>query len=178
MKELITAKNSAVNNYIKQAAVKATEEAFTIPESKLMKMRWAITLKEVPGQDPQVKARLCILGVQSSDTEEECANVDTPTPTRRGKMLFLQNCGWRRWRVKKGDVVGAFLQSATPLDKPQFCVPVPELATALGLKPGDPAEVAKAIYGLLRGPNLWLFGAVFTHLRENGWSHCYTDPCL
>ena len=83
--------------------------------------------------------------------------------------MLAQNCAWRRWRVKKGDVVGAFLQNATPLDKPQFCVPVPELATALGLKPGGPAEVAKAIYGLLRGPNLWVFGAVFTHLRENGW---------
>ena len=93
-------------------------------------------------------------------------------------MMFLQNCAWRRWRVKKGDVVGAFLQNATPLGKPQFCVPVPELATALGLKPGDPAEVAKAIYGLLRGPNLWVFGAVFTHLRENGWRQYYTDPCL
>ena len=80
--------------------------------------------------------------------------------------------------MKKGDVVGACLQSATPLDKPQFCVPVPELATLCGLKPGDPAEVAKAIYGLLCGPNLWVFGAVFTHLWENGWIQCYTDPCL
>ena len=41
LKELTAAKNIEVNKYIKQAAVKATEEAFTIPESKLMKMRWS-----------------------------------------------------------------------------------------------------------------------------------------
>ena len=34
--------NNEVNKYIKQAAVKATEEAFTIPESQLMKMRWPL----------------------------------------------------------------------------------------------------------------------------------------
>ena len=54
LKKLIEAKNIEVNKYIKQAAVKATEEAFTIPESKLMKMRWVITLKEAPGEDPKV----------------------------------------------------------------------------------------------------------------------------
>ena len=77
-----------MHKYIKQAAIKATEEAFTIPESKLMKMRWVITLKEVPGEDPKVKARLCILGFQSPHIEEECEQVVTPTPARRGNMLF------------------------------------------------------------------------------------------
>ena len=79
---------------------------------------------------------------------------------------------------QEGQRGGCLPAERDALDRPQFCVPVPELAKALGLKPGDPAEVAKAIYGLLRGPNLWVFGAVFTHLREHGWIQCYTDPCM
>ena len=39
LKELIAAKDTEVNKYIKQAAVKATEEAFTIPEAKPIQMR-------------------------------------------------------------------------------------------------------------------------------------------
>ena len=36
LKDLNAANNIEVNKHIKQAAVKTTEEAFTIPESKLM----------------------------------------------------------------------------------------------------------------------------------------------
>ena len=53
LRQLMEAENIEVNKYTKQAAAKATEEAFTIPESKLIKMRWVITLKEVPWRGPE-----------------------------------------------------------------------------------------------------------------------------
>ena len=96
LKELTAAKHIEVNKYIKQAVVKATEEAFTIPESTFMKMRWAITLKEVPGQDPKVKARLCILGFQSPDMRS--ARRSPPLHRHAGARL----CSYRTVRGDAG----------------------------------------------------------------------------
>eukprot|EP00969_Alexandrium_andersonii_P000934 41404-Alexandrium_andersonii.AAC.1 len=48
----------------------------------------------------------------------------------------------------------------------------------MGIREGDPARCAKGLYGLIKGPRIWLVDNVFKTFRENGWDQAVTDPCL
>ena len=55
-------------------------------------------------------------------------------------------------------------------------MPVPELAQALGIPPGEAAKLKKSSYGLVDAPWEW-YCTVVTTLKELGWVQCESDPC-
>ena len=175
LKELAKAKDKEVQNYLRNQAVEAIAKEYDVPVSELMRMRWVITVKEYPDGSNRVKARLCILGFQDPDLEAEVMETATPTPNRRTRNIFFAACAQRRFKILKADVTSAFLQG-DPLTEPKHCIPVKELADALGIPRGKLASVRKGIYGLLKGPRLWV-EHVFRKLEKDGWEQCYLDPC-
>ncbi len=52
-------------------------------------------------------------------------------------------------------MTSVFLQG-DPLEPDKYRIPVRKLDEALGIPPGMPARVCKGVYGLLKGPGLWV----------------------
>ena len=65
-------------------------------------------MEEDRGGERKAKARAILKGYQ--DPEYEFRATTTPVMTRQTRQLLLQMAVWRRWKVKKGDVSGAFVQ--------------------------------------------------------------------
>ena len=75
----------------------------------------------------------------------------------------------------KGDVSGAFLQGRN-LQRDLWVLPVPELAAALDVAPGEIMKLKKAAYGLVEAPVEWYI-CISTVLKEHGWRRLKSDPC-
>ena len=116
-------------------------------------MRWLLTWKYDEKYTEQggrkAKARAIVLGYQ--DPQYAQRETSSPTPTKAGRQLFLQQAAWRRFRVEKGDVSGAFLEGDN-LDEAMWCRSLPEICRALGMEENTPMLMAKAAYGLVQAP--------------------------
>ena len=129
------AKDTEVRNFIASECFQlASGQSFT-PE-EVMGMRWLLTWKydeekyaEQGGK--KAKARAIVLGYQ--DPNYEFRKTSAPTPTKAGRQLFFQTCAWRKFRLTKGDVSGAFLQGAD-LEEDLWCCPLPEICKAIGVE--------------------------------------------
>ena len=78
---------------------------------------------------------------------------ESPTANRRARNLFHAACSNFHLRSFRGDVTAAFIPGgATELQRNVLAEPVPELAKALGLGPGDSVRLRKAVYGLVNAP--------------------------
>ena len=77
-----------------------------------------------------------------------------------------------------GDVRTAFLQAKSQ-DRvhPLLARPLPELASAFNLKPGQMLELLGSAYGLTSAPREWYMDLSAT-LRRLGAVVCKTDACL
>ena len=76
-----------------------------------------------------------------------------------------------RYRCRKGDVRAAFLQGTRVADEQEesvFADSVPQLAKALGLRPGDVVRLRKAVYGLTTAPRKW-WKKVCADMKRLGW---------
>ena len=87
-------------------------------------MRWILTWKLKEGGTRKPKARAVLPGYQ--DEAYEHRSTTSPVMTRQTRQLLLQLSAWKRWKVQKGDVTGAFLQSKQYPDQ-LYCVPCPEI---------------------------------------------------
>ena len=116
-----------------------------------MKSRWVLTWKS----DGSAKARMVLIGFTDPDLTD--LRTDSPTVSRRARMMFLQLCANRRWKVKKGDVVGAFLQNDTETEKARqiYTDAVPEIKAAMNMKEDEVCQLLKAGYGLTSAPRRW-----------------------
>lgn len=146
-------------------------------ESDVVGMRWLLTWK---GQDTgnsdgekRPKARAIVLGYQ--DPKYESRETSAPTPTKAGRQLFLQFAAWRRFRVAKGDISGAFLQGLD-MDEELWVRPLPEITKELKVPPGTPMLLKKAAYGLVQAPLHW-FRSVCAFLGEIGYVQLQTEKC-
>ena len=70
-------------------------------------------------------------------------------------------------QIERADAATAFLQGR-PIMRDLFCVPVPELAEAFGIPPGEAARLLKPSYGLVDAPWGW-YCTVVTTQKELGW---------
>ena len=68
-----------------------------------------------------------------------------------------------------GDVSGAFLQGRK-LQRGLWVLPVPELAAALNVLPGEIMKLKKTAYGLVETPVEW-------YISISGWRRLKSDPC-
>ena len=140
-------------------------------------MRFVLTWKKDPEEPSgkKAKARLVVLGFQDPHLGKE--NTCSPTLNRRSKQMLLQIVVQHGWQLKKGDVTAAFLQGR-PLEKCKYCIAPPELAEALGMKPGEKyVKLLKSVYGLTAAPLEWYL-EVDRVLRLLGGRRCLTDPCV
>ena len=148
-----------------------------VPEDRLMKMRWVLVFKTT--DDPstvKAKARLVVLGY--TDPDLGFNNVKSPTLTRRSRQLLLQATTHRGWGFIKADAKAAFLQgSSSQAQRMIYGRPVPELAEAMQLEPGQAIQFLKAAYGLTIAPREF-FLHVAGILEQIGFERMRTEPCL
>lgn len=174
-KQFAKAKSTEVKNFIAAECFKKAKEAFP-GEDQVLGMRWLLTWKlgEQYEGGRKAKARAIILGYQ--DPEYEKRQTSAPTPSRAGRQLFFQYCAWKRFRLSKGDVSGAFLQGEK-LEKELWCRPVPEICSEMGVAPETPMKLTKAAYGLVQAPLQW-YQSVCKVLGQLGYRRLKTEPCL
>ena len=171
------AKDTEVRNFIASECFQlASGQSFT-PE-EVMGMRWLLTWKyddekyaEQGGK--KAKARAIVLGYQ--DPNYEFRKTSAPTPTKAGRQLFFQTCAWKKFRLTKGDVSGAFLQGAD-LEEDLWCRPLPEICKAIGVEADTPMLLKKAAYGLVQAPLHW-YQSICTYLTSIGYRRLITEPC-
>ena len=112
-------------------------------------MRWILEYRLDENENESPEARIVILGYLDPDCENRPAA--SPTMTRNTRQLLLQFGSWVGFSAAKGYVSGAFLQGRR-LQRDLWVLPVPELAAALNVSPGEIMKLKKAACGLVEAP--------------------------
>ena len=165
LEEFKKAKDKEVNNFIAAECFELLREQKP-EELEVMGMRWLLTWKPTEDGGRKAKARAIVLGYQDPNYKDR--DTSAPTPSKAGRQLFLHMCSWKRFRVAKGDVSGAFLQGMQVSDR-MFCRPVDEICTAMGAEPGTAMAMRKAAYGLVQAPLQW-YKSICVFLQEIGYT--------
>ena len=168
------AKETEVRNFVASGCFELAKDV--IPdEQRIVGMRWLLTWKYGESYEggKKAKARGIILGYQ--DPEYEKRKTSAPTPSRSGRQLFWQLCSWKRFRLRKGDISGAFLQGDNMTEE-LWCRPVKEITDALGLPENTPMLMRKAAYGLVQAPLQWFY-TINNFLISLGYKQLQSEPC-
>ena len=121
------AKDKEVKNFVIAKVFEKLPEHLKPDRQQALKMRWILTWKVNPEtSERKAKARAVVLGYM--DPEYEFRPTASPTMTRTTRQLFLSMCAAFKFRVKKGDVSGAFLQGRD-YARQLLCEPLPEIPT-------------------------------------------------
>lgn len=167
------AKAIEVNNFISAKAFEALPSDKRVRREDAVKMRWLLTWKTREDGSKKAKARAVLLGYQ--DPLYEHRSTASPTMTRQTRQCQFQIAAGLQWNTRKGDVTGAFLQSREyPGDL--FCIPCPEICTAMNLPPESITRVKKACYGLVDAPLEW-YRSICDFFQRLGLRRCWSDPC-
>ncbi|CAE7239180.1 RE1 [Symbiodinium sp. CCMP2592] len=167
------AKAIEVKNFVASKAFEILPSHLQPDKSQAIGMRWILTWKLKEDGSRKPKARAVLLGYQDEGYEHRATT--SPVMTRTTRQLLLQLSAWKRWRVQKGDVTGAFLQSRQYPDQ-LFCIPCPEICESLGIPIGSVTRVKRACYGLVDAPLEW-YRSVDTFLRSLGFERLWSDAC-
>ena len=100
------AKDVEVRNFIAAKAFEALPPELRPDRSQAIGMRWLLTWKLKEDGTKKAKARAILQGYQ--DPEYEYRATTTPVMTRLTRQLLLHEAARQKWKVKKGDVTGAF----------------------------------------------------------------------
>ena len=168
-----SAKAVEVNNFLAAKAFEALPPGLKPDRSKAVHMRWILTWKYKEDGTRKPKARCVLLGYQDPSYEHRATT--SPTTTRQTRQLQLLISAGKGFKMRKGDVTGAFLQSR-PYPDDLLCVPCPEICEGMGLAEGSLTKVRKACYGLVDAPLEW-YRSVCTYLQSLGFYRCWSDPC-
>ena len=117
------AKAKEVRNFIAAQAFEALPPELKPSREQAITMRWILTWKKTDSGGRKAKARAILKGYQDPGYEHRATT--TPVMTRQTRQLLLQLAAWRRWKVKKGDVSGAFLQGREYPGE-LYCIPCPD----------------------------------------------------
>ena len=167
------AKQSEVRNFIAAKAFEALPPELRPPLSKTIGMRWILTWKTKEDGSVKPKARAILKGYQ--DPNYEYRATTTPVMTKQTRQFVLHETARRGWRVKKGDVTGAFLQGRT-YPSELYCVPCPEILEAMGLGKEEIVKVKRGCYGLVDAPLEW-YRSISEYLQSLGLVKSWADPC-
>lgn len=138
-------------------------------------MRWLLTWK-LGDQYPdgkKAKARAVVLGYQ--DPRYTTKPTSSPAPSKTGRQLFLQYCAWKRFKIAKGDIFGAFLQG-DKLEEEMWVRPLKEICDELGVAEDTPMLLRRAAYGLVQAPLHW-YQSICRVLKEMGYARLVSEPC-
>ena len=168
------AKDKEVKNFISAQVFERLPERMRPDRNQALRMRWILTWKVDPLTGARkAKARAVVLGFL--DPEYEFRPTASPTMTRSTRQIFLTMCAAYGFRVKKGDVSGAFLQGRE-YTRHLLCEPLPEILEALGLPPKTLTRLKRAAYGLVEAPIEWYL-TVASFLESIGFERQRSDPC-
>ena len=167
------AKDVEVKNFIAAKAFEALPRELQPDRSQAIGMRWILTWKAKDDGTTKPKARAILLGYQDPGYEHRATT--TPVMTRMSRQCLLQTAAIRRWKVKKGDVSGAFLQGNEYPGK-LYCVPCPEICEAMNLNKDEICLVKRGCYGLVDAPLQW-YRSISNTLEGLGLVKSWSDPC-
>ena len=167
------AKTVEVNNFIASKAFESLPDHLKPSKDQAIRMRWILTWKYKEDGSKKAKARAVLLGYQDPCHEQRATN--SPTTTRQSRQLQLQVAASFGFRLRKGDVTGAFLQSR-PYPGELYCIPTPEICQAMQLAPESITRVQKACYGLVDAPLEW-YRSICAFLESQGVKRTWADPC-
>ena len=104
-----SAKAVEVDNFIAGKAFEALPQASRPDKSQAVRMRWILTWKIKEDGSRKAKARAVLMGYQDPLYEHRATT--SPTTTRQTRQLQMQIAASLKFKARKGDVSGAFLQS-------------------------------------------------------------------
>ena len=172
-KEFHEAKDIEVRNFIAAKAFEALPAHLQPSREQAIHMRWILTWKLKDDGQRRAKARAVLLGYQ--DPKYEYRATTAPVMTKQSRQLLLQMAANEQWNVYKGDVSGAFLQGR-PYPGQLYCVPCPEICTAMGIPADSVTRLKRACYGLVEAPLEWC-RTVAEFLESLGLTRLWSDPC-
>ena len=167
------AKGVEIRNFLASEAFQVLPPHLRPDKSQAIGMRWILSWKLKEDGTRKAKARAVLLGYQDSAYEHRATT--SPVMTRQTRQMVAQLATWKRWKLSKGDVTGAFLQSREYPDQ-LYCTPTPDICEALGVAPGTVTRVQKACYGLVDAPLEW-WRSVDSFLQELGFQRTWADSC-
>ena len=167
------AKDKEVRNFISANAFEALPRELQPAKEQAIGMRWLLTWKVQDDGSVKPKARAILLGYQ--DPQYEYRSTTAPVMTRQSRQLFLQAAANRGWRIRKGDISGAFLQGRNYPDE-LFCVPCEEILAAMNLPKGSITRLKRACYGLVDAPLEW-YKTVAEFMESIGLTRLWSDAC-
>ena len=167
------AKHSEVKNFIAAKAFEALPPGMRPTADQVIGMRWILTWKMKDDGELKPKARAILKGFQ--DPQYEHRATTTPVMTKQTRQFLLHETARRRWKVRKGDVTGAFLQGREYPGE-LFCLPCPEILRAMNLAENEVVKVKRGCYGLVDAPLEW-YRSISSYLQELGLVKSWADPC-
>ena len=175
------------------------KDAMSHPERHIP-MRWVLTWKtQIPPEKPvgpgphvatqsgehKAKARVVLIGFRHPDlvarnhmTGRPVLKTSSPTISRLGKHLLLQAIAFDEHELESADAKSAFLQAENQEESRRLWTKaVPEIAVAMGVKPGGLMRILGAIYGLTNAPRIF-WRDVSLKLKSLGAIQNPIDRCL
>ena len=146
---------------------------------RIMGSRYVMTIKQEDDAPERVKARWCLQGHLDPDLSSKAVHGDLQSPTlsQVARHMIFQLIASNKWRLKLGDIKGAFLSAG---DLPEKYRPLYARLPSGGI-PGVPddalIEVVGHVYGLNDSPSAW-FKKLSSVLIEAGFEKSRYDSCL
>ena len=147
-----------------------------IHPSRIMSSRWILTWKVDPSspQGRKAKARLVVRGFEGPDAAS--VSTESPTLSRDGRMIILQEVSSRGWRLQSFDIKTAFLRGRSD-DRVLAMQPVVELQKLLHLKSNEVCLLKGNAYGRVDAPLLF-YKEFRKNLEAEGFQAHPLDACL
>ncbi|OLQ06746.1 Retrovirus-related Pol polyprotein from transposon TNT 1-94 [Symbiodinium microadriaticum] len=168
------AKQVEVKNFIAAEAFQALPPHLQPAREQAVGMRWILTWKIREDGSRKAKARAVLLGYQ--DPSYEHRSTTAPVMTRQSRQMILQLAAWKKWRLRKGDVSGAFLQGREYPDV-LHCIPTREICEAMNIPKNSVTRLRRACYGLVDAPLEW-YRTVDAFFQEIGLERTQSDACV
>ena len=178
---MAVAKHKEIGAWLKHSTVRKVAKG-KIPESAVMRCRWILSWKSAgPNDSPadvnngqKAKARLVVVGFE--DPGVGIVKNDSPTLSKDGRQMILQQVSSNGWDLISFDVSTAFLHGDGD-GRLLGIHPPPELREALGMSETDQCSLEGGAYGRVDAPYLWYCKFRDTLVAE-GFYQCPLDPCV
>ena len=178
---MAVAKHKEIGAWLKHSTVRKVARG-KIPERSIMRCRWILSWKSAsPDGDSRdvisgkkAKARLVV--VRFEDPGVGVVQNDSPTLTKDGRQVVLQQVSSHQWELLSFDVSTAFLHGDGD-GRLLGIHPPSELSEALGMTPDSQCELVGGAYGRVDAPYLW-FRKFQKSLSAEGFTQRPMDPCV
>ena len=172
--EFRAAQEIEIKNFLSADAFEALPAHLQPSNDQAVGMRWILTWKLRDDGSRKAKARAVLLGYMDPCYERRCTAA--PVMTRQSRQMHLQMAAWKRWKVRKGDVSGAFLQGREYPDT-LYCTPTKEICQAMSIPENSITRLKRAVYGLVDAPLEW-YRTIDTFFQSIGLQRLASDSCV